>query len=179
MIKKGQWIVLHYDATKDHPNLQISPLGMVPQHNQRPQTIVDYTWSGINQDTIPLTPKESMQFGQIMQQLLQQLPWAHPQFGPIHMGKVDIANGFYRIDIQPSHTPKLTVALPTAKNTKLVAIPLCLPMGWVESPPYFCCITKTLAHANKTTNQPTLYPTTSSNNHYTRHQHHKVTPSKK
>ena len=135
MIKKGQWMVLHYDAIKDHPNLQISTLRMVPQHNQSPQTIVDYTWSGINQDTIPLTPKESIQFGRIIQQLLQQLSWTHPQFGPIHMGKVNIADSFYCIDNQPSHTPKLAVALSTAYNTKLVAIPLCLPMGCVESPP--------------------------------------------
>jgi hypothetical protein len=40
--------------------------------------------------------------------------------------------------------PKLGVALPTSHgHSQLVAFPLALPMGWVESPPFFTTITVT------------------------------------
>jgi hypothetical protein len=44
----------------------------------------------------------------------------------------------------PDHAPGLAVILPKEPHEdQLVAIPLVLPMGWVESPPFFCIATKT------------------------------------
>ena len=49
MITKGYWVVLPYDLVKDIPNLHISPMGAVPKLERQPQTIVDNSFSGINQ----------------------------------------------------------------------------------------------------------------------------------
>jgi hypothetical protein len=60
------------------------------------------------------------------------------------MYKVDISNGFYRVPLSTSGVLKLGVCLPEFPGLpKLVAFPLVLPMGWTESPPFFCCFTKT------------------------------------
>jgi hypothetical protein len=42
--------------------------------------------------------------------------------------------------------PKLVVALPVYKGEEpMVALPLMLPMGWMDSVPYFCSPTGTVA----------------------------------
>ena len=124
--------------------LRVSPLGVVPQRDRRPRLIVDYSFSGVNDDTIPLAPRESIQFGRALQRLLQTIVQADPKCGPVYLPKIDIADGFYRVWLQASDIPKLGVALPsTPSQPPLVAFPLALPMGWVESPPYFTTLTET------------------------------------
>ena len=47
--------------------------------------------------------------------------------------------------------------MPSTRRVPLVAIPTVLPMGWLESPPYFCMATETIAdHTNA---QPFSLPT--------------------
>ena len=59
---------------------------------------------------------------------------------------MDIADGFYRVGFAPEDVPSLGVCLPPGPNGKtLVASPLVLPMGWVESPPNFCAVIETVA----------------------------------
>lgn len=146
MTAKGQWMLLPYDLLRHLPQLRISPIGVVPQHDRRPRTIVDLSFFGVNDETIPLAPSESMQFGRALQRLLQRLVDADPRYGPTYIIKVDIADGFYRIHLNPRDTPLLGVAFPSAPDgTPLVAIPLTLPMGWVLSPPYFTAATETIA----------------------------------
>ena len=70
MCDKGQWMVLPYDSVKHLPHLHISPLGVVPQHERRPRTIVDYTFSDMNGELIPLAPHEAMQFGRALERFL-------------------------------------------------------------------------------------------------------------
>ena len=54
------------------------------------------------------------------------------------MIKVDISDGFYRINLRPADVPKLGVVFPTKPSAEpLVAFPLVLPMGWTHTPPYF------------------------------------------
>ena len=60
--------------------------------------------------------------------------------------KVDIADGFYCVGMSPEDVPSIGVCLPLGTDNKtLVAVPLVLPMGWVESPPQFCAVTETVA----------------------------------
>ena len=62
------------------------------------------------------------------------------------MMKVDIADGFYYVVLAPEDVPSLGVCLPPGTDGKtLVAFPLVLSMGWVESPPQFCSVTETMA----------------------------------
>ena len=145
-IQQGYWIVLPFDVVADLPALRLSPLGVVPQRDRRPRLIVDYTYSEVNADTLPLAPKEAMQFGRALQRVFATITQADPRYGPVFMSKIDIADGFYRVWLQAADVPKLGVLLPSNSfscSSDLVAFPLALPMGWVESPPYFTALTET------------------------------------
>jgi len=104
------------------------------------------SFHGVNKDTLPVAPADSMQFGRALERVLHRIRHANPQFGPVHLLKIDIADGFYRIGLNPASAPGLAVVLPSYSGEEpLVAIPLSLPMGWVESPPYFCSVSETAA----------------------------------
>jgi len=97
MIKKGHFPakdVLHM------PKLCLSPLGWFPRgltgQAQSPTTV----FFGVNEDMVPLAPKEAMQFGKVLPRLLQCVHDANPKFGPVYMSKIDIVDGFYRLDLQ-------------------------------------------------------------------------------
>ena len=137
------WSCVPYTAVQDWPTLRIPPLGVVPQRDRRPRLIVDYTYSGLNEETLPLAPREAMQFGRALQHVCSNIVYAPPQYGPVSMSNIDITDGFYRVWVQIDDIPKLGVAIPTASGFPLVASPLALPMGWVESPPYFTAFTDT------------------------------------
>ena len=145
-VKKGFWMVLPYRLVKHMRHLRLSPLGVVPQRERRPRLIVDYTFYGVNDDTLPLAPKEAMQFGRALDRILYHIRHANPRFGPVYMSKIDLSDGFYRVGLNHSAIPKLGVIFPKYDDEEqLVAFPLTLPMGWVSSPPYFCSATETVA----------------------------------
>lgn len=142
--QQGYWVVLPYDVVAEWPNLRVSPLGVVPQRDRCPRLIVDYTFSGLNKDTLQWAPREAMQFGRALQRVFTTLVHADARYGPVYMSKIDVADGFYRVWVQYQDVPKLGVILPTSSDSEaLIAFPLVLPMGWVESPPYFCIVTET------------------------------------
>lgn len=146
MCRRGQWMVLPYQSVRRLPGLRRCPPGVIPQHEQRPRTIFDYTFYGINSDTVKLAPPEAMQFGTTLHRLLHQIHFADPQWGPVHLIKVDVSDGSYQIWVAADDIPKLGVMVPTLpREEPLVASPLAQPMGWVESPPTFCAATKTVA----------------------------------
>eukprot|EP00978_Attheya_sp_CCMP212_P040642 scaffold224158_cov51-Attheya_sp.AAC.1 len=95
MATRQQWVVLPYSAVRDLPNLRVSPPGVVPQRERRPQLIVDYTFLGVNADTVKLAP-DSMQFGRSLQRILHTLHLADPRWVPVYLIKVDVADGFYQ-----------------------------------------------------------------------------------
>jgi hypothetical protein len=145
-VKKGYWMVLPYRLVKDLPHLRLSPLGVVPQRERRPRLIVDYTFNGVNEDTVKMMPNEAMQFGRALERVLYSIHHASPHYGPVYVSKTDLADGFYRIPLTSSGIPNLGVILPRFPNEEqLIAFPLVLPMGWVESPPAFCAATETVA----------------------------------
>jgi len=92
-----------------------------------------------------------MQFGAVFHRIMQNIAYANPHYRPPQMLKFDLANGYYRIRLTPSAAPELAVVLPGfCPSSTLVGIPLCLPTGWNQSPPYFCYFTETIADiANK------------------------------
>jgi hypothetical protein len=146
MNQKGHWVLLLVYMVLDEENLRLSPLGVVPQRDRRPRTICNYTLFSVNLDTIPLASSESMQFGKALWWILQQVSTADPQLGPVHLSKIDIADGFCRIWINPNDAPKLGVVFPGAPGDKpLIGFPLVLPIGWMQSPPLFTAATETVA----------------------------------
>lgn len=145
MIEKGHWIVLPYSATRKMKGLRVSPPGVVPQHGRRPRLIADLTWADVNRDTVKLAPNEAMQFGRALQRIISTIVRANPIHGPVHLMKVDLSDGFYRVALNARDSCKLALVLPPLANytEPLVALPITLPMGWVESPPWFSAVTET------------------------------------
>jgi hypothetical protein len=145
MIEAGQWIALPYAAVRHLPGLQLSPTGVVPQRDRRPRVIVDYTFSGVNQHTYALAA-DSLQFGHAFLQILQQLHRADTRDDTIYLSKTDIADAFMRVGIWAPTIPIRGALLPILPvEEPLVAFPLILPMGWVESPQYLCAVSETIA----------------------------------
>jgi hypothetical protein len=65
----------------------------------------------------------------------------------MYLFKLDIADGFYRVWVHPDDMAKLAVMFPhEAGEEPVLAFPLALPMGWVESPPCFCAVTETITY---------------------------------
>jgi hypothetical protein len=145
-VRKGFWILLPYAAVKDLPGLRVSPMGVVPQRDRRPRLIVDYSFYEVNQGTVPVAPVESMQFGRTLERILAAAVKAHPRYGEVMGSKVDLSDGFYRIWVAMSGIPKLAVVFPQYPGEdQMIAFPLALPMGWINSPPYFCSVTESIA----------------------------------
>ena len=140
MIAHGYWIVVPLEDALTIPGLRVSPIGVVPQRDRRPRVIVDYTFNGVNQATLRLAPTEAMQFGRALDRLLYRVWTTDPTHGPVYILKLDLADGFYRVPLSQAAIPALGVLLPGPD--KLVALPLVLPMGWSESPPFFCAVTR-------------------------------------
>jgi hypothetical protein len=66
----GFWTLLPYRLVKHMPNLRLSPLGIIPQRDRRPRLIVDYSFWGVNDETVRLSPHGAMQFGRALERLL-------------------------------------------------------------------------------------------------------------
>jgi hypothetical protein len=144
--RQGFWVVLPLDEVIDMELLRLSPLGVVPQRDRRPRLINDLTFSDVNANTIKTGPAEAMQFGRALQRILYQVRHSNPEHGPVYASKLDVADGFYRLGVNTRQALRLACLLPREQQEpQLVGIPLALPMGWVESPPYFCAATETVA----------------------------------
>jgi hypothetical protein len=144
--EQGFWVVLPLPEVEDMDRLRLSPLGVVPQRDRRPRLINDLTFSGVNAETVQTGLANAMQFGHTLLRLLYQIRHANPAFGPVYAMKIDVADGFYRVNLDERQALSLACLLPQEPGEpQLVAVPLALPMGWVESPPYFCAATKTIA----------------------------------
>jgi hypothetical protein len=88
-----------------------------------------------------------MQFGSTLQRLLQRLVYANKLHGPPLITKINLADSYYRVPLNPSAALALAVVIPSdTTEQSLIALPLVLPMGWAHSPPppYFCVFTKTI-----------------------------------
>ena len=87
-----------------------------------------------------------MQFRWTLERLLYQIRFANPWHGPVYIGKVNLADGFYWFGLALSAVVKLGVIFPKYdKEEQLIAFPLVAPMGWGESPPAFCAGMETVS----------------------------------
>ena len=140
MIDKRQFIVLPATSAKKLPGLRVLPMGVIPQAGRRARMVADHTFSGVNEETQPIVPVKSIQFGHALEQILREILLADPALGPVKMLKVDLSDGFYRLHLILRDAPKLGLAFPKIDGLPdLVAIPLVLTMGWKNSPPAFSC----------------------------------------
>ena len=71
-----------------------------------------------------------MQFGHALDRILREILLADPTMGPIYLLKLDISDGFYRINLAIEDILRLGVVFPVADGEEpLVAFPLVLSMG--------------------------------------------------
>jgi len=93
-----------------------------------------------------------LQFGRALLHILWRIMGSNPALGPVYLLKIDLVDGFYCIFLAPRHIPIIGVAVLTALGTpRLVAFLLALPMGWTNSPPFFCTATKTVTNLTNAT----------------------------
>jgi hypothetical protein len=144
--QQGYWMVVPFDVVRTLlPTLRVSPLGVVPQRDRRPRLIVDYTFSGVNEETVALAPREAMQFGRALQRVISGIVRADPRYRPVSMAKIDIADGFYRVWLQPDDIAKLGVALPTPPGCLYTfgSLSPSSTHGVDRIPPYFTALSET------------------------------------
>ena len=92
MAQKGQWISLPTSVAKSLPGLCISPPSVVPQQGRWPQWICDYTWSLVNQETLPLV---AMQFGHALDHIPREILLFNIAHGAVYLIKTFLSDGFY------------------------------------------------------------------------------------
>jgi hypothetical protein len=93
-----------------------------------------------------LVAPDSLQFGHAFLRLLQQLNRADTRRGPVYISKTDLADAFMRVWVWAPSIPVLGALIPHMPNEDpLIAFPMILPMGWVESPYYLCAVSETVA----------------------------------
>lgn len=152
-VRKGYWVVLPLRLWKQKAAEDGGPLrklrlalpGVIPQQARRPRWIIDYTQYLQNNETFKMGPAEVMQFARALERTLWQIYRANPRYGPVRLGTVDIDNGFYRVMLQADGVPQLGALFPKYPGEEqMIGIPTVLPMGWVESVPYFCAVTETV-----------------------------------
>ena len=95
MMDKKQWTVLPASLVKNIPGIRLGLLGLMPQRNRWDQLFSDYSFFGVNDDTVPLALPEAMQFGQTLKRLLQRIHRANDIFGPVYMSRINLSDGFY------------------------------------------------------------------------------------
>ena len=135
MIEKGQWVVLPYSVAKGLPGLRLIPPGVKAERDRRPCWLGDYSFFKTNAKTLPLACLPAMQYGRVLDRLIREIVYADPALGYVYLLKADVSDGFYRIGLRPTDSPKLDLIFPSGKDEEqMVAIPLTLPMGWKNSP---------------------------------------------
>jgi hypothetical protein len=67
MIRKRQWIILPAKQVMTEDELWLSPLGVLPQRDRWPRSIIDLSFYCINDGTVNMAPPEAMQFKNIIE----------------------------------------------------------------------------------------------------------------
>lgn len=110
--ESGYWTILPYSEVRQLPGLRGSPAHMKEELDRKDRFLADHSNWGVNEHTLPLAPKEAMQFGWALSRLLYSIRHADPKYGPVYLSKLDLKDGFYRLHLRPEDAPSLAVVLP-------------------------------------------------------------------
>jgi hypothetical protein len=138
-------------------NLKISPVGVVPQVGRRGQIILDLLFpvyqkingvvtemqESVNQSTVLKAPSEAVKgIGKVFPHLLQYMRDT-PEGLHILFSKLDISDGFWCLVVQEADSYNFAyILLQQDREPIQIVVPSVVQMGWVESPPLFCAVTK-------------------------------------
>jgi hypothetical protein len=160
-------IVLWDDLCKLRPkNLKVSPLAVVPQRDRRGRMILDLSFAvrrrpqqrgrkrsrdhevilqpSVNDTTVRLAPEGPVkELGNVLPRILAFMSSVPPE-EHIHFSKMDLADGYWRMVVEPEARWNFAYVMPSAAGDPVrLVIPRALQMGWNESPAYFCATTET------------------------------------
>ncbi|KAI2489626.1 hypothetical protein MHU86_24957 [Fragilaria crotonensis] len=98
----------------------------------------------VNSTTTSLSPQQPVkELGQVFSRLLDFLA-AVPLQEIIHLAKIDLSDGFWRMLVDADDKWHFAYVLPGSPTDPIrLVIPHALQMGWTESPGYFCATTET------------------------------------
>lgn len=143
--RDGHWVILPYEEVRTFEEVRLSPAQIKVERDRKPRFIADHSFWGLNDRTLPLAFKDSMQFGGALCRLLYAIRHANPAYGTVRMMKLDLKDGFYKVHLRPKDALALSVLLPSYEGLPpLVAVPLALTMGWINSPPTFTSMSETI-----------------------------------
>ena len=91
-----------------------------------------------------------MRFGGALTHIVQRVLTAYPTLGPVYLSKVDLDDAYMHLwlILILEYNPSTAFLLPKLNpyNKHLMGFHLSLPMGWVDSAPYFCMATEMVTY---------------------------------
>ncbi|KAG7365483.1 hypothetical protein IV203_038687 [Nitzschia inconspicua] len=84
------------------------------------------------------------ELGHVIPRILHHMATA-PAHTPLFLTKIDIKDGYWRMRMCEDGKWNFAYTLPRNDPNHELIVVLCLtlPMGWVDSPPFFCAVTET------------------------------------
>ena len=87
-----------------------------------------------------------LQFGRAFPRILQAVCEADPVQGLVRVSKLDVTDAYHRGIVKLVQVGTFAYVIPSAPGDEgiFICIDLVLPMGWVDSPKFFCAFLETL-----------------------------------
>ena len=132
--------------------LKLSCISEGPQANIRTQRILNLSAQpekvtpSVNGNTDREITLKSMQFRRAFSRILQAIWEVDPLEGPVWVSKIDVIDVYHRGNLRTSQVGEFAYVVPSAPDDDgiIICVDLVLPMGWVESPKFFCDFSETL-----------------------------------
>ena len=101
----------------------------------------------MNETTVRGIAPESIQFGRAFPCILQAIWEADLVQGTIQVSNLDVTDAYHFGTLQSAQVGDFSYVVPAVAEDDciIICISLVLPMGWMDSPKYFCAISETLA----------------------------------
>ena len=82
---------------------------------------------------------EEMLYRGALIRILKQVLDTDPCLGPVYLSKLDLADAYMWLWVRIVDVPSVAFLIPkkTPSNTHMVGFHLSLPMGYIDSAPYF------------------------------------------
>jgi hypothetical protein len=100
--------------------------------------------ASVNDKTVRLAPEAPVkELGNVLPRMLDFMA-SVPTGEHIHFSKMDLADGYWRMVVEPEARWNFAYVMPSAAGKPIrLVIPSALQMGWNESPASFCATTET------------------------------------
>ena len=113
------------------------------QVGRRPHLIFDFTWSGLKEAMKCSALIEVTRFRGALQHILRQVLNSNPCQGPVYLSKAYLYEAYRMLWVQMEDVLSLALLIlkKNPSDPHMVGFYLSLPMGCVDSAPYFCMAT--------------------------------------